>query len=218
MEHLLRAGRMFDHGPFRSQIALQNRNGPLRSDCLVKRPDDIRPCNPVRFSHGREGFGVSAAKFTHPLLTFFIESGLFQFLQILSQRPARHCHRIQVKIIANLLLNGRNTACIIKDLRRPPSGRTHVEQIMSAPMQPVKGIARDGDAKFMCYRRDMQQRVCRAGNGRMHQNRIFKTILRHQRRRSHPVISRHADSAYAGAVCIIQEIRTCRRKQRTARQ
>ena len=88
-------------------------------------------------------------------------------------------------MLPDLLHNCRHTACIVEYLSRPAPCRTDIQQIVCAPVQPVKGISGNLNTKFMCQRRKMQQAVGAAGNGGMNQNRILKAVHRHNIARLH---------------------------------
>ena len=108
-----------------------------------------------------------------------IEAVLFQLLQVLTQCPARHRHDIQMQHALDLFHDAGNTAGIVKILCGPVSGRTDIQQVMSAPVQAVKGICINLKTEFMGNGGDVHGGIGRAGNGCMHHDRIFKAFLRY---------------------------------------
>ena len=86
---------------------------------------------------------------------------------------------------------------------------------MCTAVQSVKGIACNFDSIFMCNGRQMQQAVRAAGNGCMHQNRIFEAFHCNQIMRTDPCHCKFY-TALSCTVCVFRQIRTFRRKKCTA--
>ena len=79
---------------------------------------------------------------------------------------------------ADLLHNPGHTARVVEILGRPLTGGTDIQQIVCAPMEPVKGLRIQRQAKFVGNRRNVQQRVGGAGNGSVYHHSVLKGLHR----------------------------------------
>ncbi len=208
-EHLLRAGCMLDHRSLGRQVSFQNGNASVCPYGLIVGPDNV-------FSG--EIYMITAVKVLQTFFAALIKAVLLQLLQIFSQSLSGNRHDIQMQMILDLLHDRRNAARVIEHFRRPSPRRTHIQKIARASVKPVKGIACDFDAELMGNGRNVEQAVGASGNGRMHQDCVFKALLRDNILRTHPL---HIGKAYRLLPRLIGEcekIRTCSRHQRTSRE
>jgi len=93
-------------------------------------------------------------------VTSFVIAAFLEFFEVLAQRFSRYGHCVEVEHVFDFLHNARHTARIINVLRGPPSGGTHIEQVVCAAVQSVKGIRVEFDSKLVSNCRNMQQRIC----------------------------------------------------------
>ena len=118
----------------------------------------------------------------------------------------------------DLLHDGRNAACIIEHLCRPPSRRTYIQKIMGAPVETVEGISCDLDPKLMGNGRDMKKTVGASRNSRMDQNGVFKALQSHDLAGLHSRSQRQLHGLTAGFPGKIQKIRAGGRHQGASRK
>lgn len=110
LEHLLRAGGVFDDRALRGKVALQDGDAAVGADGVGSRADDV----------GAGQLDAAAGiRLVQQLLAVLVEAVRLQLVQILAQRLAGDGHGVEMEHIPDLLHDGRHAAGIVEELCGP---------------------------------------------------------------------------------------------------
>ena len=202
LEHLLRNRGVLYHRAFRSEVALEDRDGAVRADRLIERADDIRPLE---------------APLLEVLLALLVIAALPQLLEVLPERLACDGHDIEMELGLDLLHHRRHAAGIVEELGRPSACRADIQEVMGSPVHPVEGVAVDLEAELMGYRGDVQQAVRGSRDGGMDHDRVLEALHRHYVACLLPAPG-EPHRLPAGLVCRLHKLLARRRQQCRSRE
>ena len=147
LEHLLRAGGVFDDRALRGKVALQDGDAAVGADGVGSRADDV----------GAGQLDAAAGiRLVQQLLAVLVEAVRLQLVQILAQRLAGDSHHVQMQHGLDLFHHAGHAACIVEALCRPLSCRADIKKILRAAVESVEGVTCDLDSKLMSDRRKVE--------------------------------------------------------------
>ena len=163
LEHLAGHHGVLDNGPIGREVAAQDGDGSVGSKRVVDRADHIGALEAPRVQMTLAGLVVPARA---------------QVVEVLAEGLTGHRHRVQVKVVADLLHDGGDTARVVEELGRPLTRGADVQQVAGTTMHAVEVICRDLDAKFPGDGGDVQKRVGGTRDGGMHHDEVLEALPR----------------------------------------
>ena len=173
LEHLARNDGVLDDRALGSKVAVEDGDGTVGAEGLVKRTDDVLALE------------IPFLKVTTALLVVAV---VLEILEVLAESLAGDGHNIEVEHRLDLLHDARHAARIVEELRRPLACRANVEQVVSTTVQTIEIIGGHLDAKLAGDRGDVQQRVGGTGDGAVDHDEVLEGLLGHDVARAQVVL------------------------------
>ena len=147
LEHLGGHRRLFDHGAFRSQIAVKNRDSPLAVVGLINSANDF----PIQY---RQMLDIVTHGFAGD----------------------RHGVQMDEVARGELVHDGLNTSCRIQVFQEMGARRTQTAQVRRASADLVERLEIEIDSRLMGNGRHVKDGIGGAAEGHVHGNGVFESF------------------------------------------
>ena len=164
---------MLDDRALGSKIAVEDGDGTVGAEGLVKRTDDVLALE------------VPLLQVTTAL---FVVTVVLEVLEVLAESLAGDGHNVEVEHRLDLLHNARHAARIVEELRRPLACGANVEQVVGATVQAIEIVGGHLDAKLTGDCGDVQQGVGRTRDGAVDHDEVLEGFLGHDVTRTQVVL------------------------------